>query len=144
MQPYKYGQWVKHSHAKKQADALHTELERVKKDRDAHADLSERMKVALNRFGVTDSYVEWAKECRKAYDDLQVLRTQRDELVKKCEHYKNLLEDVVNELRLSESAIQEHGPLGTEPSILVRLVLQEKDRTIRYLEHGLTRIKEQP
>jgi hypothetical protein len=64
------GDWVKFS----DYDALRT-------DRDAHADLSERIKVALNRIGTKDSYVEWAKECRKAYDDLQTVTNQRDELV---------------------------------------------------------------
>jgi hypothetical protein len=46
----------------------------------------------------------------------------------------NMLEDVVNELELSESALAEHGPAGTAPSELVRLVLEEKDLRIRALE----------
>jgi len=37
-----------------------------------------------------------------------------------------MLEDVVNELNLSNDIIQEHGPLGTAPSELVRLVLDKK------------------
>ncbi|HUX01094.1 MAG TPA: hypothetical protein VMY35_08955 [Phycisphaerae bacterium] len=49
------------------------------------------------------------------------------------EQLEQMLEDVVNELGLSESAIAEHGPLGTAPAKLVRLVLDQKDLTIRCL-----------
>ncbi len=49
----------------------------------------------------------------------------------------NLLEDVVNELDLSEIAIEKHGPLGTVPSKLVKLVLEEKDLKISALKSGL-------
>ena len=52
----------------------------------------------------------------------------------KCEKYRNMLEDVVNELDLSDSAIEKHGPLGTPPAELVRLVLEEKDRIIAFLK----------
>ena len=55
----------------------------------------------------------------------------------KCDEYKNMLEDVVNELNLSGSAIEKHGPLGTPPAELVRLVLDEKDRVISALEGGI-------
>jgi Zn ribbon nucleic-acid-binding protein len=48
---------------------------------------------------------------------------------------RNLLEDVVNPLDLSEIAIETHGPLGTEPAELVKLVLQQKDREIALLHH---------
>jgi hypothetical protein len=44
------------------------------------------------------------------------------------EELENMLEDVVNELNLSESAIEKHGPMGTAPAELVRLVLDEKNR----------------
>lgn len=54
---------------------------------------------------------------------------------------RNLLEDVVNELNLSESAIEKHGPLGTEPAKLVSLVLDEKDRTIDALKSGMKMIE---
>jgi len=54
------------------------------------------------------------------------------------EALEQMLEDVVNELDLSESAIAEHGPNGTPPAELVRLVLQQKDRTIRNLRAGMT------
>jgi len=55
----------------------------------------------------------------------------------KCDEYKNMLEDVVNELNLSGSAIEKHGPLETSPAELVRLVLDEKDRVISALEGGI-------
>ena len=35
---------------------------------------------------------------------------------------------MVNELDLSETAIEKHGPHGTPPCELVKLVLAEKDR----------------
>lgn len=50
---------------------------------------------------------------------------------------RNLLEDVVNELDLSETAIEKHGPLGTPPSELIRLVLAEKDTKIAALKAGM-------
>ncbi len=49
---------------------------------------------------------------------------------------ENMLEDVVNELDLSDAAIAGHGPLGTVPSELVRLVLRVKDREIEMLKRG--------
>tara|TARA_R110000822_G_scaffold73771_19_gene177401 strand:- start:1324 stop:1599 length:276 start_codon:yes stop_codon:yes gene_type:complete len=52
------------------------------------------------------------------------------------ETLENMLEDVVNELHLSECMIDTHGQLGTPPAELVRLVLDEKDRTIRNLKAG--------
>jgi len=54
---------------------------------------------------------------------------------------ENMLENVVNELDLSESAIEKHGPLGTPPAELVRLVLNEKDRIIRNLKADLKHIE---
>jgi len=41
---------------------------------------------------------------------------------------ENMIEDVVNELDLSELMIDKHGPLGTAPAELVRIVLESKDR----------------
>ena len=58
----------------------------------------------------------------------------------KCEEYRNMLEDVVNELELSESAIENHGPTGTPPAKLVRLVLAQKDREIQMLKQGFANI----
>lgn len=53
------------------------------------------------------------------------------------EELENMLEDVVNELNLSESAIEKHGPLGTSPAELVRMILEEKDLRIMALERGV-------
>ena len=53
------------------------------------------------------------------------------------EDLENLLEDVVNELDLSDAAIEKHGPLGTAPAELVRLVLAQKDSVIRNLRAGM-------
>ena len=50
------------------------------------------------------------------------------------EELVNMLEDVVNELDLSETAIQKHGPHGTPPAELVKLVLAEKDIISRLLQ----------
>ena len=52
------------------------------------------------------------------------------------EELENMLEDVVNELDLSDAAIEKHGPLGTAPAELVRLVLAEKDLKIKTLKAG--------
>lgn len=49
---------------------------------------------------------------------------------------EQMLEDVVNELCLSDKAIDKHGPLGTPPAELVRIVLKEKDMEIRLLRQG--------
>jgi len=54
---------------------------------------------------------------------------------------ENMLEDVVNELDLSETVIEEHGPNGTPPAELVRLVLAEKDRKISLLQNGFVEVK---
>jgi len=52
---------------------------------------------------------------------------------------ENMLEDVVNELDLSDQAISIHGQDGTAPSELVRLILINKDRRISLLESALHR-----
>lgn len=52
------------------------------------------------------------------------------------EELEQMLEDVVNELDLSESMIEKHGPLGTAPAVLVRKVLDAKDMQIRGLKQG--------
>ena len=53
------------------------------------------------------------------------------------EQLENMLEDVVNALDLSDVAIETHGPLGTSPSELVRIVLAQKDATIKMLRAGM-------
>lgn len=55
----------------------------------------------------------------------------------RCDEYRNMLEDVVNELDLSETAVAEHGPLGTPPAELVRIILEEKDKKIKMLKRGM-------
>ena len=57
------------------------------------------------------------------------------------EQLENMLEDVVNELDLSELMIEKHGQEGTAPATLVRLVLEEKDRQIRMLKLGMVQIE---
>ena len=52
------------------------------------------------------------------------------------EELENMLEDVVNELELSDGMIEKHGPLGTAPAELVRLVLEHKDMQINMLRRG--------
>jgi hypothetical protein len=49
---------------------------------------------------------------------------------------ENMLEDVVNELDLSDGMIEHHGPLGTAPAKLVRQVMARKDRQIAMLSSG--------
>ena len=53
---------------------------------------------------------------------------------------ENMLEDVVNELDLSEIMIEKHGQLGTAPAELVRLVLEQKDKEIKMLKMGMKQI----
>jgi lipase chaperone LimK len=47
---------------------------------------------------------------------------------------RNLLEDVINALDLSDETIDKHGPMGAEPSVLVTLVIDNKDRRIAELD----------
>lgn len=49
---------------------------------------------------------------------------------------ENMLEDVVNELDLSDGMIERHGPSGTAPAELVRIVLDRKDLEIKALKQG--------
>lgn len=56
------------------------------------------------------------------------------------EELENMLEDVVNELDLSDGMIEIHGPLGTAPAELVRLVLERKDKEIELLKRGFVAI----
>ena len=53
---------------------------------------------------------------------------------------ENMLEDVVNELDLSDGMVEKHGPLGTSPADLVRLVLDQKDLEISCLKRGFVSI----
>ena len=55
---------------------------------------------------------------------------------------ENMLEDVVNQLDLSDAMIEKHGQEGTSPSKLVRLVLEQKDKEIRMLKAGMLKIEQ--
>jgi hypothetical protein len=57
------------------------------------------------------------------------------------EQLEQMLEDVINELDLSDIAIEQHGPMGTPPAELVRLVLDQKDKTIRMLKANMVEIR---
>ena len=52
-----------------------------------------------------------------------------------------MLEDVVTVLDLSDSMIEKHGPIGTAPAELVRLVLEQKDKEIAMLKAGMVKIE---
>lgn len=54
---------------------------------------------------------------------------------------ESMLEDVVNVLDLSDGMIETHGPLGTPPAELVRLVLERKDLEIAMLKRGMVAIE---
>ena len=54
---------------------------------------------------------------------------------------ENMLEDVVNELDLSDSMVEKHGPLGTAPAELVKLILDRKDLEIEALKRGFITVK---
>jgi len=54
---------------------------------------------------------------------------------------ENMLEDVVNELTLSEEMIEKHGQEGTAPAKLVRLVLEGKDKQIFILKREFKQIQ---
>ena len=58
------------------------------------------------------------------------------------EQLRNMLEDVVNELDLSDLAIDKHGQEGTPPAELVRLVLEEKDKRIAMLKQVMMKLRE--
>ena len=53
---------------------------------------------------------------------------------------ENMLEDVVNVLNLSDEMIAKHGPCGTAPAELVRLVLEQKDLEILMLRRGFVAV----
>ena len=56
------------------------------------------------------------------------------------EELENMLEDVINELDLSEETAAKHGPLGTPPHELVRMVLDQKDLQIKMIKQGFKEI----
>ena len=97
-----------------------------------------------NELKASDSWVlrfaeEYANQSNTVkVSEEQVLQTKEVEHFKnKCEEYTNKLEDVINELDLSELMIEEHGQHGTPPHELVKLVLEQKDQQIRMLKLGM-------
>jgi hypothetical protein len=60
------------------------------------------------------------------------------------EELENMLYDVVNVLDLSDGMIEQHGPHGTAPAELVRLVLERKDLEIAMLKRGFVAIEPIP
>jgi len=52
------------------------------------------------------------------------------------EELENMLEDVINELDLSDEALGRYGPDGTPVAVAVREVLAEKDKRISMLKAG--------
>ena len=60
------------------------------------------------------------------------------------ETLENMLEDVVNELDLSDGMIEEHGPMGTPPAELVKIVLARKNLEISMLRRGMVDISAYP
>ena len=58
------------------------------------------------------------------------------------EQLENMLENVINELDLSEDIINKHGEMGTAPAELVRFVLKEKDKKIAMLKNGFIDLQE--
>jgi len=52
------------------------------------------------------------------------------------EELEDMLRDVVDALDLSDVMLDEHGPLGTEPAALVKIVLDRKDMEIAMLRRG--------
>lgn len=52
-----------------------------------------------------------------------------------------MLEDVVTVLDLSDDMLEKHGPNGTPPAELVRLVLEQKYKQIRMLKARMKQIE---
>lgn len=55
---------------------------------------------------------------------------------------RSMLEDVVSVLDLSDYMLEKHGPIGTSPAELVRLVLEQKNREIAMLQANLKKIEQ--
>jgi len=72
---------------------------------------------------------------------MTMLRKEKEMSAYNKMQLESMLEDVVNELDLSDIAIEKHGQLGTAPAKLVRIVLKEKDMKIHMLERKFKSIK---
>lgn len=60
------------------------------------------------------------------------------------EELEHMLEDVINELELSDGMLEKHGPMGTAPAELVRIILDSKDLEIAKLKHGIISLNNTP
>jgi hypothetical protein len=80
---------------------------------------------------------DFAQLCPECREEFSVFIEEEAMSCHSREELENMLEDVVNVLDLSDAAIAEHGPLGTPPAELVRLVIDQKDKTIRNLRAGM-------
>lgn len=84
------------------------------------------------------------------YASTQVIRALKqkiEEVEDKTSNYgwtkaemRSMLEDVVTVLDLSEDMLEKHGPIGTQPAELVRLVLEQKNREIAMLQANIKKI----
>ena len=92
------------------------------------------VKVKADIPGVTKSYMLLKDVLEQFYTSLY----SGD--VSKKEALENMLEDVVNELDLSDGMIEKHGQEGTPPAELVRLVLEQKDQQITMLKAGMKQL----
>lgn len=78
---------------------------------------------------------------------IRALKNKIEDLEDKTSNYgwtksemKSMLEDVVTVLDLSEDMLEKHGPIGTQPAELVRLVLEQKNREITMLQANIKKI----
>ena len=97
-------------------------------------------RLELERVAYEDQIADLRDELKqvKPWRDIAHREAERVKALKaEVERRGNLLEDVVNELDLSETAIAEHGPMGTPPAELVRLMLIYKDKIITRLRAGM-------
>jgi hypothetical protein len=80
---------------------------------------------------------------------IRALKNKIEEVEDKTGNYgwtkaemRSMLEDVVSVLDLSDYMLEKHGPIGTSPAELVRLVLEQKDREIKMLQANLKKIEQ--
>lgn len=101
-------------------------------------DMEEALETIVKKLSLYDVVVnetDIANDKSIMDEPVKLWETQASEL-------ENMLEDVVNELNLSGEMIEKHGPLGTAPAELVRLVLEQKDKEIRILKSGMLKIQQ--
>lgn len=92
-----------------------------------------------NRIEQLTGTIRACSENDLCFGTLKTLKMIDDEAVRmqaELDRRRNLLEDVINALDLSDGIIETHGPMGTAPAVLVRLVLGQKDKQIQLLKAG--------